>query len=210
MKKSKMPKWRARVTLHTMFAEVEVCSDDGMLAKQVALESVAGVFNDVPVGTGLLPHNTLFIQHAKAGARVGIYVSAGIQRLLTIQGAYVLPLPAFVLVGQGRSYELYAVKEQNWPSRFTEMYYPPLPNIFNGGGICSGEMTMPVCQPGNIWDVWEMVLGSYFTGHMTDGRCQSHKSIFDLWKEVEGAQCFPEEELVPVGKSLWDVMRGNK
>lgn len=181
------------------------------MTKQVALESVAGVFNDVPVGTGLLPQNILFIEHARGNARVGVYVPAGTHKLLTLQQSYNLPMPAFVLVGQGHSYELYAVKGE-WPDRYTEMFYPPMPNIFPDGSVCAGEMTFPQCEPGNIWKVWEMVEGSYFTGHLTGGRCKSHKSIFDLWHEMHlaGADTFPNDELVSTEKTLWQVMRGDK
>lgn len=210
--KKSTPNWRARVTIHTMFAEVEVPTSGGIKTKQVALESVAGVFNDVPVGTGLLPKNVLFIEHAQGGARIGVYVPAGTHTLRTLQQTYNLPMPALVLVGQGMAYQLYALKGDQWPNRQTEMYYPPMPNIFPGNVICAGEMTLPTCEPRNIWSVWEMVAGSYFTGHLTSERCKTHQSIFDLWHEMHlsNAETFPEDELVSTNKTMWNVMRGDK
>lgn len=215
-KKVQQPNWRARVTLHTMFAEVEVNGDGGIMHKRVALADVAGTFSGVPVGTGLLPQDVLFVQHAAGKARVGVFVRPQRHRLLTIQQAYELPMPGFVFVGQGGTYELYAVKGAERPSLNAQLYYPPLPNIFEGGNICAGEMTFPTCTVSNIWEVWGMVATSYFTGHLTGGRCQSHKSILDLWHAMHldaayaaETAVFPDEELVPTKKVLRQVMRGD-
>lgn len=204
--------YSARVTLFPLYAEVEVNDGAGKMHKRVELTTVASVFSNVPVGTGALPRNTLFIDRSGGGMRIGVYVPPAMHKLLTPSMSYYLPMPGFVFVGNGRSYSLFAVKGDEWPNERTILYYPPLPNVYPGGGVCAGEMTFPNCEKKTIWRAWDMVATSYFTGHLLNGRSASHeKSVFDLWHELHLGETavFPEDELVEAGKRLQDVIRGN-
>jgi len=180
---------------------VETKGPQGVVSKPVTLDSLALALAGIPMSTGLLPPNALFYTMVGATNFTGVYVPPAVHALRTPERIYHVPLPGMVFAGHGRTYELYALADDGWPTGSAALHYPPLPNIFNNGAVCQGEMAFPECTPGNIWAVWEQyVIGSYFTGHIATGRTKSTGSIFDVWAKLESEQVnqFPREELVVV------------
>ena len=50
------------------------------------------------------------------------------------------------------------------------------------------------------------LIASEFTGHLISGRSVSHpSSIYDLWNEIDGADSFPENELVAARKTVGGI-----
>jgi hypothetical protein len=209
-KRKQQENWVARVTIHDGYARVETKGKGGMVSKPVTVDSLALALAGIPISSGVLPKNTLFYTTVGADARLGIYIPPDVYGVHTPARHYLLPLPGLILTGYKTTWELYAVATGDWPEwpdAQTRLCYPPMPNVFNNGTICQGEMRFPECTTENIWQVFrKLVMGSYFTGHIVKGRCQSaSQNIFDLWERLawgkpfqENVPSFPNHELVPM------------
>lgn len=189
--------WQARITLFHDHAGVEIQRGAGVVDKQVSIDSLGPVFANIPVGTGLLPQNVLFYERQE-GERVGIYIEPGRHKFMMPKRTYDLPMPGFVFVGKGKSYQLYAVKPCVWPQANTRLYYAPMTNIMNGGNVCAGTVKVPTCTVGKIWQAWTALKGAYFTPHAIENRSKTHKSILEFWDYLETVDEFPYDELLPM------------
>lgn len=206
-KKKQHENWVARVTIHDGYARVETKGKGGNVSKPVTVDSLALALAGIPMSSGVLPRNTLFYTTVGADVRLGVYAPPAIHSVQTPSQQYLIPLPGLILAGYKTTWELYAVASNGdfveWPDAQTRLYYPPMPNVFNNATICQGDMSFPDCTTDNIWQVFrELVMGSYFTGHIVNGRCVSApQNIFDLWQRLDqdtNALSFPNSELVPM------------
>lgn len=203
-------KWAARISLYRDYAAVEMNHPEGLLEKQVAIDSLGPVFANVPVGTGLLPRNVLFYEKQNGEPHLGIYIEPKRHTFRTPDREYKLPMPGFVFVGKGQSYSLYAVEAVDWPGPRTRLYWPPMTNIQGGGSMCIGTVKVPSCAPDTIWDAWAALMGAYFTPHAIEHRSKSHKSVITFWEHLETVDAFPYDELVTMNKprTLEELLRG--
>lgn len=198
-KTTKLPKaqWYAQLSLYRDYAEVHLNHPAGMVEKQVAIDSLGPVFANVPVGTGLLPHNVLFYEKRGGEPRIGIFIEPKQHTFRTPNREYVLPMPGFVFVGAGRQYHLYAV-EAGWPGAYTRLYWPPMTNIMPMASICTGTVKVPNCTSDTVWEAWAQLMGAYFTPHAIGGRSKSYPSVIEFWEHLETVGEFPYDELVPM------------
>jgi PRTRC genetic system protein B len=203
-------KWAARISLYRDHAYVEMDHPEGLLEKQVALDSLGPVFANVPVGTGLLPRNILFYEKQNGEQRIGIYIEPDRYTFRTPDREYKLPMPGFVFVGQAQRYSLYAVAETDWPGQRTRLYWPPMTNIMGGGFMCTGTVKVPSCAPDTIWGAWAALMSAYFTPHAIEHRSKSHTSVIEFWEFLETVDAFPYDELVPMDKprTLEELLKG--
>lgn len=180
----------------------------GTVEKRVSAEALSGVFSGDSYGSGVLPRQTVFYSKSNGEDCIGVYVEPRRYTLTTATKTYDVPMPPFLFVGQGRSYSLFALKTAVWPTSETELYYPPLSNIFQSCQVCAGNNQMPICNTYTIWSAYESIFESIFTPHVVAGRCVSELVIYDLWSSLEssGADLFPVDELVPVGKTVRYLM----
>lgn len=199
--------YKAQITVLDGYAMVATPgkAGQGIVSKPVTLDSLAMAFSGIPVSTGMLPDGALFFTQVGKTVFTAVFIPPGVHVLRTPERTYQVPLPGMVFAGHDRTYELYALADKARPNEESLLYYPPLPNIFNNGAVCQGDMAFPECTPGNIWNVWEQnIIGSYFTGHMASGRTKSGGNIFDVWANLEKrrARRFPVDELLLVSPKV--------
>jgi len=172
--------------------------------------------------TGLLTENTLLVRQEgikktvieyRPPSKIGVYLEGS-------ETALRVPLPPLVLIrvtmeGGSPQYGLYALKKR--PADLSEpLFNAPLPNVFNSGAICWGSVKR-VSDTGltstTLSEDWMMLLGSPFGDHAVSGKSKSQP--FDIRKkliELEGkkARVYPKSDLIPVKKTLAQVLGDNQ
>ena len=202
-----------QVSLH-FFSDTVIVSkyDDegGVTTHPVSLTDVAGALVDVPLGSGLLPENTVFWERAGGQDRIGIYVPARRRKMLvrlskTELEEWTVPLPPLIWIGEGTKYSLFAVKKRPRPGQAATLFVAPAPNVGLGSksGICAGTVRFPVCAPNTIHRALEMFFTSTFNTHLARNKCLSHPdNVLDLWRKLRDAKRFPLRELLETEEVL--------
>jgi len=170
---------------------------------------LATALGDLTVSSGLLPENCLFWSRAGGQERLGVYVAPKVWPV-SVQGerlTWLVPLPGFVFVGQGKKYSLWAVKER--PVGTTSLFLPPTPNT--SGTVCTGNAPFPQASAKTIWQAVDVFFSSGFNNHLANGKSQDKKhkeNILTRWRELHeaGAESYPLEDLVSAGRTLSRLM----
>lgn len=181
--------------------------EGGTTSYPVDARDVVATLGQLPVGTGLLPRDTLFWSRVQGEERLARYVPARCWTLQSTVGTHRIPLPPFVFGGQGTAYFAFALKR--YPRGPHEpLYRFPAANL-SGGQICMGGTPMPMCTAATLDAALSLFLvGSRFNDHQQGERCRSHPTtIYDLWARLEGKRRFPLGELVPSRYTL-DAISG--
>ena len=186
---------RARVDDYTAYPVVRT--------KVVSAEEIAYRFaGNIDLRTGVLQEDTLWVVKNGGGKQTAIWRPPQVWEVKQIAAfgaepvVYRLPMPGLVfLCGEdGRDPHVFAARRR--PEREDEeLYRCPAFNIFDNGRICQGS--------GQAWPrreshVPEVFFHTYFTrdGH-TRNRSQRHPERLDeLWREIDGRQAYPLDDLV--------------
>ena len=187
--------------------------DGRIVAHPVSVHDVVGACTNIGFSSGLLPPNTLFWKQRGDRPVLGIYVPARRWRLRVETGnrgqerVYQVPMPPFVFVGSGNSYQIFAVKRRP-RDEHEPLYHAPCPNVHPHGGICPGNTLFPTCSPQTIEEALELFMaGSLFNGDLNRGKCRRHPDdVRQLWAELEGRSRFPLSELVSCNKRLQGLL----
>ncbi|MDD5354700.1 MAG: hypothetical protein PHF95_05885 [bacterium] len=170
-----------------------------------AYDIALALSNELNMGSGILPENTIWWKPSKGGAVYAVYVPPGIRRLAYQTNIkdptkrYNVPMPPLIfLCSSGREPWVYAVKE--WPkAESAEVYKAPLLNIFENGKTCPGSNKYPVDSQGIIREFFI----SFFTNAADVSRRSKkyQKNVLELWKDLDknGAKNFPMDDLVYQG-----------
>ena len=128
-----------------------------------------------------------------------------------------VPLPAFVLLGKGTDYFLWAVKGKGVSAK-TKLAVAPLPNIGDEykRKICFGRNDVPEASCSSIDAVWDLIFNAPFNKDQANGKCRSEKRdvrklLIDLSKN--GAKTFPASELIESDttiEEIWERIAGNE
>jgi len=214
----KMPAWLPHQTLR---ARLDVYEEALVLTKfeqgkamacyEVAPGDVATAFSGEMLATGILPDGCLWYRQGSR-EQIGVYLPPQVWRMqLAPEGIVRTALPGLVLVGCGADYLLFAVKQR--PSDGSErLFHAPVPNVFNKGDICKGNVAFPTCSAGTIREVVRLFFEeSAFNNHLASGKVGGEKryagDVRELWKDLSEAEAveFPVELLVRTNLKLEDV-----
>ncbi len=126
-----------------------------------------------------------------------------------------VPLPHMILMrtttGESNpDYKVFACAKR--PESLTdELYHAPLPNIFNGGGICWGTVSRGTSFKGmSLANDWESLLGSSFGNHAVSGKSKKHrrdirKMLLEL-NENQRRRVYPRSDLIPAKTNLAELL----
>jgi len=171
---------------------------------------VARALADVAPAGGWLPQDTVFL-------RPGLEYRIVIRLIETIWGVrlddgkmFVIPLPPLLFYGRGKSYYLYALAEENWPTAKTELYHAPFPNVHPDGCICPGSVQFPDCGPDTIHQAADLFFKSAFNHDLDNGKSRACPgSIIEQWRRLDraDARAWPLADLIPHHLTLAEVLR---
>ncbi len=199
---------RLRLDFYNTAVLLSRWEDDGRLVTHpVSVHDVVSACTRVELSSGLLPANTLFWKQRANQSMLGIYVPARRWQVQTESRTYHLPMPPFVFVGYGTSYQIFAVKRR--PDQGSDaLYHAPCPNVFGHGGICQGNTPFPACTIHSVYMALNLFLeGSLFNTHLSQSKCQSYPGdVRRLWEVLHGRKRFPLSELVPAQMTLGKLL----
>jgi PRTRC genetic system protein B len=124
----------------------------------------------------------------------------------------VVPHPGLVFKVDGqRNWFVWAVRGAARPAQNTPLHQAPYFNVWSGGAICTGNVTLPGGTTAERIDAWNAAFfGSFFTHPNVQGKLVKYRGgAFKFWRDLlDGRHAqFPEHTLVPCGQTLLDVLK---
>lgn len=124
----------------------------------------------------------------------------------------VLPQPGLVFAVTPQGWFVYAVKGNARPDLDTEIFVSPYLNVWEGGKICTGNVTTP--KGNDRWNTvaWEEAFfRSYFTHINIHGKgklVNYNRGAYAFWRNLlaKAPKRFPEDRLVPYRSTLGDLL----
>lgn len=183
---------------------------------QLALQLAA----TVRLETGLLSPNTLYI--AQEGVhKLVIEYRKRQKTALFLEGSdapVIIPLPEMVLFRRTTEkglpeYRIFAVRERPTDLK-TKLYHVPLPNIYDDGRICWGNVQQLQAQQltsSILVEDWKILLGTHFGSHSVTRKSKSHPGdIRQKYLEMENrkSRVYPKSDLIAANRTLEDVLEG--
>jgi len=180
--------------------------DEGIITtKMVSAQDIAlALLRDIPLGSGVLPENTLWWQHRQDGAPVAalwrppqVWPAALQLEPFKPPRRFKLPMPGLIFICRpGSSPGVIAVKRR--PATPEEpIYYAPLYNVYQGGNTCPGSHKYSE----DISKIPEEFFTAFFTQAL--GGEVSRKfghDLLKLWESIDGKRRYPLRDLMPCGK----------
>lgn len=178
--------------------------------KLVSADGVRACFQEMPSSlsfdSGWLPQGTLRFGLDAGGTRWVSMVLPASRRRLSILDTDLglqeveLPLPGLVFTGRGRSYWIWAVKDEVVTPQ-TQVFHAPLSNVDEVGRICFGANALPEADGTSMMHALHLFLDSPFNGHHASQKSRTHQGdIRFLLQDVASQKRdhFPDDELLPI------------
>lgn len=160
-------------------------------------------------GTGVLPPNVLFC--CRGGEeRIGIYLPPEC-RALRLAGEpepLMVPTPPLVFAGRGKSYYVFALGDDDWPTAETALCRAPFPNVYFDGRICPGSVKFPRLGLETVHESANLFLASEFNRDLVGGKSQERPNdVTALWRALDTrrAEAYPASDLVSAGMTLGEM-----
>ena len=180
--------------------------DEGIVTtKMVSSQDIAlALLRDIPLGSGVLPENTLWWQHRQDGAPVvalwrppQVWPAALQLEPFKPPLRFRLPMPGLIFVCRpGSPPGVVAVKRR--PTTPEEpIYRAPLYNVYPDGNTCPGSHKYSE----DVSKIPDEFFTAFFTQSL--GGEVSHKyghDLLKLWENIDGKRRFPLRDLMPCGK----------
>ena len=116
--------------------------------------------------------------------------AATLKAILKLNSQYV-HWPAFLFVG-GRSLSAFALADNQRPQPSTRLYKAPCWNL-SDGGMCTGNVKLPVPSPDNLAGFETAFFGSSFTHNSQGGKLTMHpRGHAGMWTELAARKTAPE------------------
>ncbi|AFD27295.1 PRTRC system protein B [Deinococcus gobiensis] len=119
-----------------------------------------------------------------------------------------IPLPGLVFVATPGTLRVYACQGDERPTLDAPLFHAPLWNTFSSGQVCRGTTQYPnSCTPATQSDWEQAFFHSEFTHpSRTDRFMAWGHSYEELLRAALTAGAFPQDVLLPVGKTLGKVL----
>ncbi len=175
---------------------------------------------NLDLDSGLLPADCLFWQRRGGQHRLGLWLPPRVWHLRaehpsghshgspTDRPNRTIPLPGLVFVGQGQSFNLWALATPERPTLDTPLYRAPTPNV-SARGVCRGNVEFPDITPATAGRAFEAFIESGFSNHLDDGKSKRYpKGILKMWQVLHRAKAetYPVGDLVEAGVTLGEVV----
>lgn len=185
-----------------------------LVTKFVSAEAVRQAVLDENVDTGYLPYGVVRWGMGVGGAWAVRYEPPSKRTIyLDVPNAasapLTVPLPAFIFVGRGNAYWLYAVSGAQFNPRST-LCRAPLPNVADDGQICFGKNRVPAVADGGMERAFDLFFAAPFNDHHMDNRSRQHPD--DIRVQLRGlaaggAAKYPIRDLIKRDLTVDDCVR---
>jgi hypothetical protein len=173
--------------------------------KMVSAQDVAlALLSDIPLGSGILPENTLWWQHRQDGSPVvalwrppQVWPVALQLEPFKPPRRFRLPMPGLIFICRpGSPPRVVAAKKR--PATLEEpVYRVPLYNVYADGKTCSGSHK----YSDDIAKIPEEFFTAFFTESLGGEVSRSYgHDLLKLWENIDGKKRYPLRDLRPWGK----------
>ena len=110
-----------------------------------------------------------------------------------------VPMPAFVFLGYGTDYWLWAIPCKQFDPQ-SQLYHVPLPNVMASGAICFGDSSPPLCSSQGVVQAWQLFWSSPFSDHAVEDKSKCYRAdVRSLLGELSNRKSkkYPIADLVP-------------
>ncbi len=148
--------------------------------KFLSPEAVTAAFSNEPIDSGWLPASIVRWGRSNRGEWVMQFYPP--RRYDIVLGDFSsqsislnVPMPAFVFLGYGTDYWLWAIPCKQFDPQ-SQLCHAPLPNVMANGAICFGDSSPTPCSSQGIVQAWELFWGSPFSDHAVSYKSKSHRA----------------------------------
>jgi hypothetical protein len=179
--------------------------------KMVSAQDIAlALLRDIPLGSGVLPENTLWWQHRQEGAPVvaiwrppQVWPVALQVEPFKPPRRFRLPMPGLIFMCRpGSPPRIVAVKKR--PTTPDEpVYRAPVYNVYIDGKTCPSSHR----YSDDISKIPEEFFTAFFTQSLGGEVSRSYgHDLLKLWESIDGKKRYPLRDLLPCGK-VADLLR---
>ncbi len=199
--------------IDTLKAQLEIYQESILLrtfdnkttsVRTISADEIAHAFIEhMGMTTGILPENAVWWNQGPNGQMVALWREPRVWPVALQREPFAppdrlrLPMPGLLfLCSPARAPWLFAATQRP-TGREDILYHAPTFNIFANGRTCPGSHRFPM----DISLIPESFFESFFsmTGSSRD-RSQKHPTnLLALWDELNGADSYPTDDLVPIG-----------
>lgn len=164
--------------------------------------AVTAAFSQEPIDSGWLSSNTVRWGHSRKGEWIVQFYPPAHYHLLLANfepKAIASPMPAFVLLGCGTDYWVWAVTGKQFDPGCL-LYHAPLPNVMASGAICFGNNSPPLSSNQGIVQAWDLFWSSPFNQDAVGSKSKSQRQnvlrrLYSLHNRK--SKKYPTDDLVP-------------
>lgn len=123
-----------------------------------------------------------------------------------------IDLPGLVFYVDNKSWHVFALKTKERPNADTQLFVSPFLNVWSGGKICVGNISVPKLNgPASMEAYEDAFFNSYFTHiniHEKNGLVKYQGGPYNLWKQLIDGELnkFPLKALVPHKLTLGEFL----
>lgn len=195
---------RARLDIHEESMVLRCFEDTETWVRHVNADQMAALITrHIGTSTGLLPPDCLWWRHSQSGTVTALWRKPQVwpvalqTRALQPAERLMLPMPGLIFIcTPGQAPWVFACAR--YPEdQLEKVYCMPAFNMFRNGRACPGNHEFPR----EVSRIPESFFQSHFslTGDSRD-RSRSHPdNLHELWKEIDGKDEYPMEDLVEQG-----------
>jgi len=122
----------------------------------------------------------------------------------------VVPHPGLIFAASSKVWKVWAVKGRKRPTLDTALFQSPYFNVWEGGGICRGNVQVPEGTTTEKIAAWNAAfLGTFFTHPNGAGKLVRYRGgAYPFWRDMLDGKFkrFPERVLVDVTTTLGGVL----
>jgi len=202
---------KVRLDFYGQSVVMYVLEEGIVTTRMVSAQDIAlALLRDIPLGSGVLPENTLWWQHRQDGAPVAALWRPPQVWPVALQlepfkppRRFRLPMPGLIFMCRpGSPPRVVTVKKR--PTTPEEaVYRVPLYNVYADGNTCPGSHR----YSDDIAKIPEEFFTAFFTQSLGGAVSRLYGSdLLKLWESIDGKKRYPLRDLLPCGK-VADLLR---
>jgi hypothetical protein len=196
---------KVRLDFYGQSVVMYVLEDGIITTRMVNVQDIAlALLRDIPLGSGILPEDTLWWQHRQDGAPIiALWRSPRIWSVaLQLEPfkpprRFRLPMPGLIFMCRpGSPPRVVAVKRR--PTTPEEpVYRAPVYNVYTDGNTCPGSHR----YSNDISKIPEEFFAAFFTQSIGGEASRAYGSdLLKLWESIDGKKRYPLRDLISYGK----------
>ena len=196
---------KVRLDFYGQSVVIYVLEGGIVTTKMVSAQDIAlALLRDIPLGSGLLPENTLWWQHRQDGAPVvalwrppQVWPVALQLEPFKPPRRFKLPMPGLVFICRPGSPPRVAAVKKRPTTPEEPVYCAPVYNVYTDSNTCPGSHK----YSDDISKIPEEFFTAFFTQSLggTVSRLYG-RDLLKLWESIDGKKRYPLRDLMPCGK----------